>query len=190
MTNNQFVVSPEWLFDNLNSSQVVIVDCRFSLADPQLGKTQYLTSHIFGAYYLDLNLDLSSPVSEHGGRHPLPDINNLAHKLANIGVNFQKTLVVAYDDSRFAFASRLWWLLRYLRHEKVAVLDGGFASWQKAGYPISDVVPSPKIGTFTPQLKDEKIVDYTYVKNFKDSPDIILVDSRESDRQRQKNRYS
>jgi thiosulfate/3-mercaptopyruvate sulfurtransferase len=184
MTNHQVFVSPAWLFDNLNTSQVVIVDCRFSLADSQLGQNQYQTSHIPGSYYLDLNLDLSSPVGEHGGRHPLPDINNLAHKLANIGINFQETLVVAYDDSRLAFASRLWWLLRYLGHEKVAVLDGGFAGWQKSGYPISDIIPAPKIGTFTPQLKDEQVVDYTYVKNFQDSPDVILVDSRESDRYR------
>lgn len=184
MTNNHFVVSSEWLFAHLNDSQVVIVDCRFSLADSQLGKKQYQASHIAGAYYLDLNQDLSSPVGEHGGRHPLPDINNLAHTLANIGVNFQKTLVVAYDDSRFAFASRLWWLLRYLGHDNVAVLDGGFAGWQKAGYPVSEEISVPKMGNFTPHLQTEKVVDYTYVKNFKDSPDIVLVDSRECDRYR------
>ncbi|MFM2064321.1 MAG: hypothetical protein RLZZ507_3992 [Cyanobacteriota bacterium] len=184
MNNNQFFVSPEWLFDNLNTSQVVIVDCRFSLADPQLGYNQYKTSHIPGSYYLDLNQDLSSPVKEHGGRHPLPDVNDLANKLANIGINFQQTLVVAYDDSRLAFASRLWWLLRYLGHDNVVVLDGGFAGWQKAGYPISGIIPEPKPGKFTPESKIEKVVNYSYVKNFKDSPDVILVDSRESDRYR------
>ncbi|MBK1989274.1 sulfurtransferase [Sphaerospermopsis aphanizomenoides BCCUSP55] len=184
MNNTQFVVSPQWLFAHLLDSQVVIVDCRFSLADTQLGQQQYQTNHIEGAYYLDLNQDLSSPVGEHGGRHPLPDLNNLANKLANIGINFQQTLVVAYDDSRFAFASRLWWLLRYLGHEQVAVLDGGFAGWQKSGYPVSDKIPLPKTGVFNPQLKSEKVVDYTYVKNFKDSPDVILVDSREGDRYR------
>ncbi|MBD2296972.1 sulfurtransferase [Anabaena sphaerica FACHB-251] len=184
MNNNQFVVSPEWLFAHLNDFQVVIVDCRFSLADPQLGKKQYQESHIPGAYYLDLNQDLSSPVSEHGGRHPLPHPHELADKLAQIGIEFQKTLVVAYDDSRFAFASRLWWLLRYLGHDNVAVLDGGLTGWQKAGYPVTNEIPVPKMGTFTPQLKDEQVVDYTYVKNFKDSPDVTLVDSREGDRYR------
>ncbi len=184
MSNNQFVVSSEWLFANLNDSQVVIVDCRFSLADSQLGQKQYQASHISRSYHLDLNQDLSSPVGENGGRHPLPDINNLAKKLANIGINSQKTLVVAYDDSRFAFASRLWWLLRYLGHDHVAVLDGGFCGWQKAGYPVSEVISVPKRGTFTPRLRTEKVVDYTYVRNSKDSPNIVLVDSRESDRYR------
>lgn len=184
MSNHQFVVSPKWLFAHLNDSQVVIVDCRFSLADPQLGQKQYQTSHIPGSYYLDLNLDLSSPVGEHGGRHPLPNLHDLADKLANIGVNSQKTLVVAYDDSHLAFASRLWWLLRYLGHDQVAVLDGGFAGWQKADYPVTEKVSVPKIGTFKIELKDEIVVDYTYVQNFKDSSDVVLVDSRESDRYR------
>lgn len=184
MTPTTVVVSPKWLFEHLNDSQVVIVDCRFSLADSQLGKKQYQESHIAGSYYLDLNQDLSSPVAEHGGRHPLPNINDLADKLAQIGVNYQKTLVVAYDDSRFAFASRLWWLLRYLGHEQVAVLDGGFAGWQKAGYPVSEVIPESGMGTFVPQLQAQKVVDYTYVKNRKDRPDVVLVDSRESDRYR------
>jgi thiosulfate/3-mercaptopyruvate sulfurtransferase len=184
MTNHQFVISPEWLFTHINNSQVVIVDCRFSLANPQLGQQQYQISHIPGAYYLDLNQDLSSPVSEHGGRHPLPNPYILADKLAKIGVTYQKTLVVAYDDSRFAFASRLWWLLRYLGHEQVAVLNGGFSGWQKAGYPITDIVLKPKMGSFTPHLNQEKVVDYVYVKNFKDRPDVVLVDSRDGDRYR------
>ncbi|ADI64303.1 sulfurtransferase [Trichormus azollae] len=184
MTNHQFVVSSQWLFAHLNDPQVLIVDCRFSLADSQLGQKQYQASHISHSYYLDLSLDLSSPMGENGGRHPLPDINNLANKLANIGVNSQRTLVVAYDDSRFAFASRLWWLLRYLGHDHVAVLDGGFGGWQKAGYPVSQVTPVPKKGILTPHLRTGKVVDYTYVKNFKDIPDIVLVDSRECDRYR------
>jgi thiosulfate/3-mercaptopyruvate sulfurtransferase len=184
MTNPKFVVSPTWLFEHLHDLEVVIVDCRFSLADPQLGKQQYQTSHIAGSYYLDLNLDLSSPVGEHGGRHPLPNSTDLAEKLAAIGVNFQKTLVVAYDDSRFAFASRLWWLLRYLGHEQVAVLDGGFSGWQKAGYPVTDVVPGNRTATFIPQIQPQLLVDITDVKNRKDKPDVVLVDSRESDRYR------
>ncbi|MEH2094490.1 sulfurtransferase [Nostoc sp.] len=184
MPNSQFVVSPAWLFEHLEDPQVVIVDCRFSLADPQLGRQQYQASHIKGSYYLDLNQDLSSPVSKHGGRHPLPNANDLAKKFAAIGVNYQKTLVVAYDDSRFAFASRLWWLLRYLGHEEVAVLDGGFTGWQKAGYPITDVVPQPRIGTFVAEVQTEKVVDITTVKSRKDSDEVVLVDSRESDRYR------
>jgi thiosulfate/3-mercaptopyruvate sulfurtransferase len=82
-------------------------------------------SHIPGAVYLDLNRDLSNPVEKHGGRHPLLDINILSEKFANSGIVGQKTMVIAYDDSRFAFACRLWWLLPYLGHDRVALLDGG-----------------------------------------------------------------
>ncbi|MBD2136560.1 sulfurtransferase [Anabaena sp. FACHB-1237] len=188
MNNHKFVVSPQWLFAHLEDPDVVIVDCRFSLADPQLGKQQYQTSHIPGAYYLDLNQDLSSPVQEHGGRHPLPDIDILTAKLAGIGVNFSETLVVAYDDSRFAFASRLWWLLRYLGHEKVAVLDGGLKGWENGGYPMTEITPLKKsgilLGKFTANLQPQLLVNIEDVKARKDSPDVVLVDSRESDRYR------
>ncbi|WP_414566699.1 MULTISPECIES: sulfurtransferase [unclassified Anabaena] len=184
MADTQFVVSPTWLFEHLHDSQVVIVDCRFSLADPQLGQQQYQASHIEGAYYLDLNQDLSSPVGKHGGRHPLPNLIDLANKLSAIGIDSQNSFVVAYDDSRLAFASRLWWLLRYLGHEQVAVLDGGFAGWQKAGYVVTNVIPQPQKGTFNPQIITELVVDIETVKKCQDSPDVVLVDSREGDRYR------
>ncbi|MBH8551356.1 sulfurtransferase [Nostocaceae cyanobacterium CENA357] len=182
MTNYPFVVSQAWLFEHLDDPQVVIVDCRFSLANPQLGQQQYQTSHIKGSYYLDLNQDLSSPVGQHGGRHPLPNLNDLTNKLATIGINFQKTLVVAYDDFRLAFASRLWWLLRYLGHEQVAVLNGGFTEWQQVGYPITSDIPQPQKATFVPQINPELLVDIEVVKSRKDLPQVVLVDSRESDR--------
>ncbi|WP_414530612.1 sulfurtransferase [Nodularia chucula] len=184
MNNTQIVVSPTWLFEHLHDPQVVIIDCRFSLADPQLGKQQYQTSHIPNAHYLDLNQDLSSPVGKHGGRHPLPDVNQLAEKLSAMGVDSQQSLVVAYDDSRLAFASRLWWLLRYLGHQQVVVLDGGFTAWQKAGYAVTDVITPVKIGNFIPQVNTEMVVDFQTVKIRKDLPQVALVDSREGDRYR------
>jgi thiosulfate/3-mercaptopyruvate sulfurtransferase len=161
----------------------VIVDCRFSLAEPELGHQQYQISHIRGAHYLDLNKDLSAPVECHGGRHPLPNLSELAKKLVAIGVNFQETLVVAYDDSRFGFAARLWWLLRYMGHDKVALLDGGWRAWQSAGYPVTDALPpTPQPGNFVPQLHSEWVVNIDEVKVRKDLPGVVLVDSRESDR--------
>lgn len=184
MTDSPFVVSAQWLAQHLNDSQVAIADCRFSLADPQLGQTQYRTSHIPGAAYLDLNQDLSGPVGEHGGRHPLPDPEALALKLAALGVNFQQTLVVAYDDSRLGFASRLWWLLRYLGHDRVAVLDGGFTGWQQAGYEVTDEVPQRPMGEFVPQIQPQQVVDINFVKQHQDVPGVVLVDARESDRYR------
>lgn len=182
MTDSPFVVSCEWLIKRLDEPQIVIIDCRFSLADPQLGRQQYQESHIKGAYYLDLNQDLSSPIGEHGGRHPLPNPIELADKLSAIGVTSQKTLVVVYDDSRLAFASRLWWLLRYLGHEQAVVLDGGFSAWKKAEYPVTNVIPETQEATFTPDLQSEMLVDISIVKSRKDSQNVVLVDSRERER--------
>ena len=183
MTDTPFIVSAQYLSTHLDDPQVVIVDCRFSLAEPELGHQQYQISHIRGADYLDLNKDLSAPVERHGGRHPLPNLSELAKKLAAIGVNFQETLVVAYDDSRFGFAARLWWLLRYMGHDKVALLDGGWRAWQSAGYPVTDALPpTPQPGNFVPQLHSDWVVNIDEVKVRKDLPGVVLVDSRESDR--------
>ena len=176
-------VSAAWLFEHLEDSNLAIADCRFSLLEPEFGQQQYQKSHIPSAYYLDLNRDLSSPVGKHGGRHPLPNPDELAAKLSAMGINSQ-TLVVAYDDSRFAFAARLWWLLRYMGHDHVAVLDGGFQAWVKAGYPVTDVVPQPRRGEFVPHLQPLQVVDIEVVRARKDLPEVALVDSREGDRYR------
>lgn len=178
------IVSPQWLSEHLNDPDVTIIDCRFSLADIELGYQQYLASHLPNAFYLHLNNDLSSPVGKHGGRHPLPNPDDIANKLASIGIHSSDTLVVVYDDSRFAFASRLWWLLRYLGHDKVAILDGGFSQWQQQGYPVTAELPEPKPGTFAVQLHPEWVVDIETVKAQKDLPGVALVDSREPGRYR------
>lgn len=182
MKDTDLIVSSKWLFENLNHPDIAIFDCRFSLANPQLGKQQYQTSHIPGSYYLDLNKDLSSTVQKHGGRHPLPNADEFADKLSAMGVNSGQTYVIAYDDSRFAFASRLWWLLRYLGHQKVAVLDGGFNGWVASNYPVTDNIPDKRNGEFTLGLQPHMIVDRESVKNRKDLSQAVLVDSRDSDR--------
>ncbi|MDV2994372.1 MAG: 3-mercaptopyruvate sulfurtransferase [Chroococcidiopsis sp. SAG 2025] len=176
-------VTAAWLYEHLEDPQVAIADCRFSLADPQLGQQQYQSSHIPGAYYLDLNRDLSSPVGQHGGRHPLPNVTELAVKLSAMGITSQTT-VVAYDDSRLAFAARLWWLLRYLGHERVTVLDGGFQGWLAAGYPATSDLPIAKAGEFIPKMQLGQVVDVNVVKARKDLTGVALVDAREGDRYR------
>lgn len=182
MLESPYIISAESLKERLGEPQVVVVDCRFALSDPELGSRQYRDSHIPGAYYLDLNKDLSAPVGRHGGRHPLPEPTELAAKLAAMGVRFGETLVVAYDDSRFAFAARLWWLLRYLGHDKVALLDGGWGAWQLRGYPVTDELPTGQVGDFVPQLRADWVVDIEAVKARKDLPEVALVDSRDRDR--------
>jgi thiosulfate/3-mercaptopyruvate sulfurtransferase len=181
--DSPFVVSTQYLREHLDDPQVVIVDCRFVLTEPAVGYQQYQVSHIPNAHYLDLNKDLSAPVGRHGGRHPLPDIKELAQKLASLGVNFRETLVVAYDDSRLGYAARLWWLLRYMGHDKVALLDGGWAAYLAAGYRVTDTLPpTPQLGTFVPQLRSDWWIDIDTLKTRKDLPGVVVVDSRESDR--------
>ncbi|GAB4543615.1 MAG: sulfurtransferase [Pleurocapsa sp.] len=182
MNQAKLAVSSQWLAENFNNPSVVIVDCRFQLGDPRWGYQQYCQSHIPGAHYLDLNRDLSREVELHGGRHPLPDGDLLAQKLGKMGIIRDKTLVVAYDDSRFAFAARLWWLLRYLGHQSVVLLDGGWQQWQQQGYPVDNKVPAPVDGSFIPQIQTGWTVDRETVKARKDLPDVILVDSRDPDR--------
>lgn len=182
MTQNPFVVSAQYLSEHLDDPQVVIVDCRFALTEPEQGYQQYQISHIPGAHYLDLNKDLSSPVERHGGRHPLPHTTELAKKFAAIGINFQETLVVAYDNSRFAFGARLWWLLRYMGHDKVKLLNGGWNAWESAGYPVTDASTIPQPGSFAAHFNPDWVVNIHTVKARKDDPGIVLVDSRERDR--------
>lgn len=182
MNDNNLIVSSEWLAANTENPQVVIIDCRFSLADSESGQKQYQESHIPGAFYLDLNRDLASAVGKHGGRHPLPNMGELADKLSAIGINSSETLVVAYDDSRLAFAARLWWLLRYMGHSKVALLDGGFSAWKAAGYSVTNTLPQPREGKFVVQLQQDLAVDIETVKERKDLPGEVLIDSRESER--------
>jgi thiosulfate/3-mercaptopyruvate sulfurtransferase len=177
------VVSPQWLFTHQTDPSVTIVDCRFSLAEPSFGRGQYDAGHIPGAYYLDLNDDLSSPVTVHGGRHPLPDPVELAQKLTKMGVTAQSS-VIAYDDSRFAYAARVWWLLRWLGHKRVAVLNGGLAAYQRAGYPLTQEIPTPRTGNFIPQVQAPQVVNKTTVDACKQLPTVALVDSREPARYR------
>ena len=165
-----------------NNPKIVIVDCRFELANSNWGETEYNKSHIPGAYYLNLDHDLSGEVRQHGGRHPLPNINKLEQKFSNLGIIKNETLVVAYDDSRFAFAARLWWLLRYLGHDKVALLDGGWNGWIDRGYPVTNAIPELKSGNFTATPNSDWLVDIEMVKAAKDNDSVIVIDSRDSDR--------
>lgn len=182
MKRTKYLVDRQWLREQLDNPQVVIVDCRFQLGDPNWGEESYRQSHIKGAYYLNLDRDLSSEVQSHGGRHPLPDNNVLAQKFAQMGIIKNETLVVAYDDSRFAFASRLWWLLRYLGHDSVVLLDGGWNDWLEHNYLVSNLAPAKRIGNFTPQPNLDWLVDIDRVKQVWNNDDVIVVDSRDRDR--------
>jgi thiosulfate/3-mercaptopyruvate sulfurtransferase len=124
------------------TSDWAVLDCRFDLARPEWGASAYAAGHIPGALYAHLDRDLSGPVSAQTGRHPLPAPEQLARTLTRWGVD-SSVQVVAYDQGNGAYAARLWWLLRWAGHAKVAVLNGGFAAWQQAGLPV-DTVPGER----------------------------------------------
>jgi thiosulfate/3-mercaptopyruvate sulfurtransferase len=173
---NHFITS-EQLKTQL--TKVVIFDCRFHLMNKSLGSEQYRTGHIPGAYYLDLEKDLSSAVETHGGRHPLPDIETFSKKLRAAGVN-QHSVIVVYDDSRMAYAARAWWLLRYYGHQQVVILDGGFNGWVAAGGAIDRREPAPKNGNFKAVIQQDWTVNRADI--LQSGPAFTLIDSREAKR--------
>lgn len=135
----------------------MILDCRFDLARPDWGASAYATGHVPNALYAHLDRDLSGPVTPVSGRHPLPSIERLAETFGRWGID-HTVQVVAYDQGNGAYAARLWWLLRWAGHRKVAVLNGGFAAWQQAGLPVDTVpgVRQPRV--FTPRLATNAVV--------------------------------
>ena len=135
------LVETEVLAAHLSDPDWVVFDCRSVLTDPKAGPRAYAAGHIPGAGYLHLEHDLSGPVTSQTGRHPLPDPEVLAAKLGRAGVG-RETQVVAYDDSGGAYAARLWWLLRWLHHPQVSVLNGGWQQWLKEGRPTETRVPT------------------------------------------------
>lgn len=150
MSHYTTLISAEQLRANLNNPDWVVFDCRSYLTEPAKGRVLYQQGHLPGARFLDMETELSGPVTPVTGRHPLPDFTQLATTLASLGVS-QTTQVVVYDDMCGAMAARLWWLLRYLGHQAVALLDGGLASWQAMGGELSQVVPRTEAGDFYPR---------------------------------------
>lgn len=179
--NYTTLVSSATLHQNLDNPDWVIVDCRFSLADSQAGGAAYRHGHIPNARYADLNKDLSSAVTSQTGRHPLPDFRLLAKKLGNWGIG-NNSQVVVYDDMGGAMAGRLWWLLRCLGHEKVAVLDGGIKHWQKQGLALTTALPRINATVFRPYLNTESWLDAVQVENRLAQKSICLIDARTPER--------
>lgn len=176
-----FIKTNEWLRKMLDDEDVRIVDCTYSLTDPLHGKRMYETKHIPGAVHFDLSEDLSDIAKEHGGRHPLPAVHALKNKLEKAGIT-EKTTVVAYDSGEGCFASRFWWLLKYMGHPDVYVLDGGLQKWEKAGYPLTDVKPVYKAATYTLRLNHNLLADIEDVKAAIENRQSILIDSRARER--------
>ncbi len=127
------LISAGELNERLESHDLAVIDCRFYLAEPDRGESEYLESHIPGAVYAHLDRDLSAPKTGTNGRHPLPSITFMQEQFSAWGID-SNVQVVTYDADAGQIAARLWWMLRYLGHERVAVLERGFDGWGKSSH--------------------------------------------------------
>ena len=178
------LVSTAELAAHLDDPTWVVFDCRHDLAKPDAGAQEYASSHIPGARFLHLDRDLAAPAGN-DGRLPLPQPQAFMRKLGAAGVDAGKQ-VVAYDAKMGVYAARLWWMLRWLGHEGVAVLDGGYAKWTGEGRPLSDAVPDPAPARFAGQPRAMS-VDADDVLRSLGQPGRILIDARSPDRFRGEN---
>jgi thiosulfate/3-mercaptopyruvate sulfurtransferase len=176
------IVSAEWLLENINRDDLVILDCRFSLSDPSYGEEAYKKAHIKKAVLVDLEKDLAGEKGEHGGRHPLPDMNVFAKRMEDLGVSDESTVVI-YDEGDIQSASRLWWMLKYIGKDNVYVLEGGIGLWSEKGFETTNVstVPGHK-GKLTVNIKPEMRCDVNFVSEQLGSENTVIIDSRSSER--------
>lgn len=170
----------------LGAERLAIIDCRFDLMNPESGRQAYLTAHIPGARYADLNRDLSAPIGPGTGRHPLPAAEEVVRTLGRLGIG-NSSRVVVYDAANGSFAARLWWMLRWLGHESVTVLDGGFQAWTAQGAPLESGDPVsgaalPAAAPFIPKLDAGKVVSTAEIERGLESGTPVLIDARAAER--------
>jgi thiosulfate/3-mercaptopyruvate sulfurtransferase len=177
------LISTAVLASHLDDPAYAIVDCRYKLDDGSWGQREHAAAHIPGAVYADLGRDLSGPKTGTNGRHPLPDPHALAQMLGRLGIT-SGMQVVAYDQENGMYASRLWWLLRWLGHDAVAVLDGGFAKWTAEGRPTRGGAETRASREFTGSPRAGMAVTVSDVASRLGSAQWALVDARAPERYR------
>ncbi|MFA9556889.1 sulfurtransferase [Evansella sp. AB-rgal1] len=175
------IVTSEELRDRVEDKSVVIVDCRFQLGEPTKGLEEFNKDHLTGALYFDLEKDLSATISKHGGRHPLPNIEKFVQLLSRVGIDSSKK-VIAYDDQGGAMAARLWWMLKYVGHDNVAILNEGFSHWKKKGYPTTKEVVESEPTNFVPNIQYNMLQSKEEVMDSLNDPNVLLIDSRAEER--------
>lgn len=181
------LVMAETLATALGRADLVLVDCRYSLVHPDQGELAYHQGHMPGAVYAHLERDLSDHRKHGQGRHPWPEATDVTAKLGAWGIT-PAHQVVAYDDGDGAFAARLWFLLRVLGHEKVAVLDGGWARWTALGLPVDNREPMPIHEKYVAQFDRERLLDADQVATHLAAGNLLL-DARAADRFRGDNEH-
>lgn len=172
------LISPAQLNSQLNDPKLRLFDCRFQLEDPSYGARSFAQGHIPGAQFLDLERDLSAPVQKGiTGRHPLPQAQTLSARLRELGVD-QDSFIVLYDDGPGAFAARAWWLLSWLGHPNIALLDGGLKAWQAANLPVNEQTAHYPAGDFNGQPNNALLLSADELQARLNDPALTLIDAR------------
>src|SRR5919199_4639291 len=174
------LIAAEELARHVDDANWIVCDCRHDLADYEAGRRAYNESHIPGARFLHLDEDLSGPKTGLNGRHPLPHPSTFALRMGALGLDNTKQ-AVAYDASGGAYAARLWWMLRWIGHARVAVLDGGWTAWRAANLPVTSEPPEVQPAIFTPRPHPELLVDARFVAAHLDDDQISVLDARRED---------
>lgn len=184
MNSYQTLITAGVVAENLDNPALRIIDCRHSLAQPDQGQKDYADGHIPGASYANLDTDLAAPIDKDSGRHPLPDVDSFIATLKRWGIS-NASQVVAYDDAGGGIAARLWWMLRWLGHPNVAVLDGGMAAWTRGGYPIGKEAVPPAGGSFFGVADSDRVWKVAEIESAVAAEEsFLLVDARASARYR------
>jgi len=173
------LINAQQLAERLQQPDLIILDCRFALDDPQYGQRSYDQAHIPGARFADLEQDLSGPVTPgKTGRHPLPEPAQLLARFQAWGLN-DESQVVLYDDGPGAFAAHAWWLLAWLgKRDGLYLLDGGLQAWREAGLPLDDKHPDLTPGTLQGTPDTRLTIDAATLSNQLATPELTLLDAR------------
>lgn len=178
------LVSIEWLKNNMDKENLVIFDVRHVLGDESYGKTEYEKGHIPNAVFVHVEETLTGKIMEHGGRHPLPDMEEFTLNMNNLGLD-DESMVVVYDDGNISMAGRLWWMLKYIGHKETYVLSGGYNEWKSSDYPLNTNSPSVrKANKLSFDLQKNMIADINDVKNAILDKEQVIVDVRTDERYR------
>lgn len=160
----------------------VIVDCRYNLVDADAGERAYRAAHIAGAQFMHMDRDLSGPKTGANGRHPLPQLADIIATFGRAGIDDSKQ-VIAYDQNNGMWAARLWWLLQWLGHPAVAVLDGGLDRWIEEGRLVTTEEPQVKPATFIAELPTPTASAREIVEHLHDGA-LTVIDARAPERYR------
>lgn len=173
------IISANQLYQQLD--QCVVIDCRFNLANIDEGELAYQSGHIPGARYAHLDHHLSSPITAQSGRHPLPDFERFCRQVERWGIEPQSQVVV-YDSTGGNIAARLWWLLKAVGHEDVALLDGGLPAWERENYPLSQEIPAVEPSRYPLQPDSSQWCDVEELQQCLQEHACILIDARLGER--------